>query len=74
MPEGNEIMMPVTTPEAASLAASHAWRQMADSLRVLSDVVINQGKAQADHSAASTRAMSCSVTTESCGSTSPASP
>jgi hypothetical protein len=53
----DEIMTPVSTSEAASLANAHAMRQVADSLRVLSDVVSAQGKAQAEHSAASTRAM-----------------
>ena len=50
-------MMPVATPEAASLAASHAMRQVADNLRVLSDSVTAQGRAAASQSAASTKAL-----------------
>ena len=39
------------------MAEIHAMRQVADMLRSLSDTVTAQGKAQADHTAASTRAM-----------------
>ena len=57
MPPPDEIMMPVTTPEAVAMAEINAMRQVADTLRVLSDSVTATGKAQAEHSAASTRAM-----------------
>lgn len=57
MSEGGEIIMPVPKAEAVSMAEVHAMRQVADSMRVLSDVVINQGKAQVEQAAASTRAM-----------------
>jgi len=53
----DQIMTPVTTPEAVAMAEIHAMRQVADTLRTLSDTVTSQGKAQAEHSAASTRAM-----------------
>lgn len=53
----DEIMTPVTKPEAVSMAEIHAMRQVADTLRALSDAVTAQGKSQAEHSAASTRAM-----------------
>lgn len=57
MSAGDQIMTPVTTPEAVAMAEIHAMRQVADTLRTLSDTVTSQGKAQAEHSAASTRAM-----------------
>ena len=57
MSAGDEILTPVTKPEAVALAEIHAMRQVADTLRALSDTVTSQGKAQAEHSAASTRAM-----------------
>ena len=57
MSVGDEIMMPVPTPEAASLAASHAMRQVADNLRVLSESVTAQGRASATQWAASTKAL-----------------
>lgn len=57
MSAGEEIMMPVATPDANALAGINAMRQVADTLRVLSDAVTNQGKAQAAQSAASTKAL-----------------
>lgn len=53
----DEIMMPVAKAEAVAMAEINAMRQVADTLRVLSDSVQAQGKAQAEQSAASTRAM-----------------
>lgn len=55
MPE--EIMMPVAPTEAMRLSEINAMRQVADTLRVLSDAVATQGKAQAEQSAASTKAL-----------------
>lgn len=57
MSAGDEIMTPVTKPEAVAMAEIHAMRQVADTLRALTDTVTAQGKAQAEHTAASTRAM-----------------
>lgn len=57
MKSADEIMTPVTTPQAVQMAEIQAMRQVADTLKVLSDNVTAQGKAQAEHSAASTRAM-----------------
>lgn len=54
---GDEIMTPVSKPEAIAMAEINAMRLVADTLRVLSDAVTAQGKAQAEQSAASTRAM-----------------
>lgn len=57
MPPPDEIMMPVAKAEAVAMAEINAMRQVADTLRVLSDAVSAQGKAQAEQSAASTKAM-----------------
>jgi predicted RNase H-like nuclease (RuvC/YqgF family) len=52
-----EIVTAVPKPEAVAMAEIHAMRQVSDSLKALADTVTTQGKAQADHTAASTRAM-----------------
>jgi predicted RNase H-like nuclease (RuvC/YqgF family) len=52
-----EIVMPVTKPEAVAMAEIHAMRQVSDTLKALADTVTAQGKAQADHTAAATRAI-----------------
>lgn len=57
MSAGDEIMMPVAKAEAVAMAEINAMRQVADTLRVLSDAVTTQGKAQAEQSAASTKAL-----------------
>ena len=57
MSAGDEIMMPVAKAEAVAMAEINAMRQVADTLRVLSDAVSTQGKAQAEQSAASTKAL-----------------
>lgn len=54
---GAEIMTPVTKPEAVALAEIHAMRQVADTLKALGDTIATQGRAQTEHTAASTRAM-----------------
>lgn len=50
-------MTPVTKPEAVALAEINAMRQVSDTLGVLAATITAQGRAAADHSAASTRAM-----------------
>lgn len=57
MSPGDEIMMPVAKAEAVAMAEINAMRQVADTLRVLSDAVTTQGKAQAEQAAASTKAL-----------------
>lgn len=53
----DEVMTAVQKAEAVAMAEIHAMRQVADTLKALTDTVSAQGRAQADHTAASTRAL-----------------